>query len=855
MRILIDFQGAQTESRYRGIGRYSHSLVKALIYSRGSHEIILVLNGLYPDTIELIRSEFNGMLPQNNIRVWDAVSPVGEEISDNDWRRKAAECLREAFIASLAPDFVLLTTLFEGLGGNFVGSIGKLGFDTPTAVILYDLIPLANPETYLSDAKTRTWFENKVVQCERASVLLSISESARQEAITHLDVSEERVTNISAATDANFYPVQLSNGRLSEISSKFGLNRPFLLCTGASDERKNHLRLIAAFARIPETTRDKYQLLIVGEIPSSHRERFADYVVQQGLEENEVRIFGRVDDEELLALYNSCWALVMPSWHEGFGLPVLEAMNCEKAVITSNTSSLPEVVGRPDALFDPFDVQSIADKIEQVLTDDTFRVELEKHARIQSKKFTWGAVAKRVLTSMEGFCERQGLEEKRSIQNNEFQTLLVERVSQIPNDSSDSDRLQVAVAIAQNHANTKCRQLFVDVSELAIQDSGTGIQRVTKCILNELLRRPIEGIKVELVYAAPKGGGYLYARSFTKELIDTNLEIVDDEVIEFSPSDVFLGLDLLHPNKALDNQDFYQHLRNHGVLVYFFVYDLLPIQFPQFSNIGVASGHESWLKVITNADGAICISNATSLALKQWMKKSSIVQSRPMSLDFCHLGADLKKQALSYKITEQDKILQSKINENTSFLSVGTLEPRKGYGQVLEAFELLWSKESNVSLVIIGKEGWLVSDLVAKIRQHPKLGSKLFWLDDVNDATLELAYSSCDCLVAASEGEGFGLPLIEAAQSGLPIIARDMPVFKEVAGKYAHYFAGLEPKKLAEEIENWMNLFEEGSHIRSADMPWLTWRESTEHLLDILDMRFVEDNKLESSKLGNSDAK
>src|SRR5215475_14506176 len=104
MRIVIDMQGAQTESRFRGIGRYTMSLSQAIARRRGEHEIILALNGLFPDTIEPIRAAFDGLLPQENIRVWYAPGPVRECQPGNDSRREAAECIREAFLASLAPD-------------------------------------------------------------------------------------------------------------------------------------------------------------------------------------------------------------------------------------------------------------------------------------------------------------------------------------------------------------------------------------------------------------------------------------------------------------------------------------------------------------------------------------------------------------------------------------------------------------------------------------------------------------------------------------------------------------------------------------------------------------------------------
>ena len=117
MRLVIDMQGAQTASRFRSIGRYTLSLAQAIARNRGQHEVFLALSGLLPNTIEPIRAAFDGLLPQENILVWYAPGPVRGCEPGNAWRREAAEHIREAFLASLRPDVVHITSLFEGLCG------------------------------------------------------------------------------------------------------------------------------------------------------------------------------------------------------------------------------------------------------------------------------------------------------------------------------------------------------------------------------------------------------------------------------------------------------------------------------------------------------------------------------------------------------------------------------------------------------------------------------------------------------------------------------------------------------------------------------------------------------------------
>ncbi|MCX7934623.1 MAG: glycosyl transferase family 1, partial [Planctomycetota bacterium] len=146
MRIVIDMQGAQTESRFRGIGRYTLAFAQAVARNRGEHEILLALSGFFPGTIEPIRAAFDGLLPQENIRVWHAPGPVREGEPGNDSRREVAELLREAFLASLQPDVIHLCSLFEGFVDDAVTSIGRFDATTPVTVTLYDLIPLLNPD-------------------------------------------------------------------------------------------------------------------------------------------------------------------------------------------------------------------------------------------------------------------------------------------------------------------------------------------------------------------------------------------------------------------------------------------------------------------------------------------------------------------------------------------------------------------------------------------------------------------------------------------------------------------------------------------------------------------------------------
>lgn len=126
MKIVIDMQGAQTHSKFRGIGRYSLSLSLAIAKNRGDHELYLLLSAQFPDTIESIKDAFEGLIPPENIIVWFAQTPLKQSSSKNEKRQLIAQTLREEVLNSLNPDIVLLTSLFEGFGDDAATSVKKI---------------------------------------------------------------------------------------------------------------------------------------------------------------------------------------------------------------------------------------------------------------------------------------------------------------------------------------------------------------------------------------------------------------------------------------------------------------------------------------------------------------------------------------------------------------------------------------------------------------------------------------------------------------------------------------------------------------------------------------------------------
>ena len=631
MRLVIDMQGAQTTSRFRSIGCYTLSLAQAIARNRGKHEVFLALSGLFPDTIEPIRAAFDGLLPQENILVWYAPGPVRECEPDNAWRREAAERIREAFLASLRPDVVHVTSLFEGYADDAVTSIGVFSPQLKTVVSLY----AAEPQGDL--------------------------------------------------------------GGLAEHSSA---------------QRAFHKR--------------KREYL-----------QHANAVIQVS----------------------------------GANAP------CDETARTNQDC--------------PINSLSVIEVYEQVHSCETAG-NFHGDNSVTSLFLSIAAIRQRGLR--------------------------------------DRDILAVASAIGLNHPEGRQRNLYVDTSDLVQKDLRTGIQRVTRSILGALQSNPPEGYQVFPVYATLTSAGYRHARQFEQQRTGGNGDQdVKGDVIDPQPGDVFLGLDFVAGIVAAQHQ-YLTWMRNHGVRVHFLVYDLLPIKLPHAFPAGVEAWHRKWLQDIAEFDGAVCISRAVQADLDKWLQQVKTKRLRAFNTDWFHLGADIENSTPSKGIPKDAENVLSQLAMRPTFLMVGTLEPRKGHAQALSAFEELWRRGIDANLVVIGRQGWMVDKLIYRLRTHAELHNRLFWLEGISDEYLEKVYLSSTCLITASEGEGFGLPLIEAAQHGLPIIARDIPVFREVAGKHAHYFVGQQASDLAIAIEEWMALNATRQTPLVNEISWLTWKASAEQL-------------------------
>lgn len=283
------------------------------------------------------------------------------------------------------------------------------------------------------------------------------------------------------------------------------------------------------------------------------------------------------------------------------------------------------------------------------------------------------------------------------------------------------------------------------------------------------------------------------------------------------------------------------HKNNGGV--YVVIYDVTPITHSQYHDAElVTTFAKAFFTSLELSDGVIAISNAVANEIKTVMVEKSEELSSTLAVDYFHLGADFSEKVV-HETLHTDNWPHGLWGSSAVFLMVGTIEPRKGYEFVLDAFEHRWREGSTEKLLILGKVGWKTEALINRIINSPYYGVQLFMVNQATDNDLKEAYQRAYACIMASYAEGFGLPIIEALQQGVPVIASDIPVFREIAGNDAEFFSLGDVASFNKAIGTLQENYK-SSKAKLESFKWLTWEESTEQLL-----RKVTEMALHSGKV------
>ena len=668
-----------------------------------------------------------------------------------------------------------------------------------------------------------------------------------------------------------------------------------ILFVGRIAPNKCQEDVILSFATYKNLYNEKSRLFIVGNYNEmgSYYNRLQKYVEELGVAD--VIFTGHIPFKSILSYYHLADAFLCMSEHEGFCVPLLEAMKFDIPIVAYSSTAIPYTLGEAGVVFPEKDPNLVAAILDEVICDKGLRerllvgqrkrleyfkydnvadlarqifTQLINHEKIKTAEITGeGCVsifeqllpklkekaANKKMARIKPFsiipveppktkiveegtrfsfvrmyynqiCSQTGI--KAFIKRKLFGNLLHVLMEQEKLLSEMEKRLaEMEETLASQHTPFLRDKpgLLIDVSYITKNDLGTGIQRVVNNIFGEINKYKKDR---NVIAVCVNRGGLSTSYRFTNRFDDVKER--HNYAVSLEKGDKFLLLDSsweFH-NDFLNVLEAVDKVGAHSFAV---IYDMFPIQYPKlFDSIPFVSFFKNWHNMILKkADAVICISQTTADVVIQYYKNANIKRDRPLNVFYFHMGAEIP----AGNMFARESICRF-VKRKTTFLMVGTLEPRKGHMIALQAFvKLVKDYKQDCQLLIIGHDGWKNDEIRQKLKL-PELKDAVLWIQDASDEELRWAYANSSALIAASKDEGFGLPLVEAAHFGLPIICSDIPIFREVTQGNADYFKAMDADNLARCISEWL---EAKVHPDSGKIRIYTWQEAAQEILDIID--------------------
>ena len=813
MKLWIDGQCLQTPSRLRGIGRYVQEFIRAISEGDYGIDLSISFNAGMTDEALAARDYVQRWIDPANIHVWNGVAEAGEAYGGYSEKRRLSEVAIAHHVACLNPDVALSASPFEGGADAAVPLAPNSVLDASVAALFYDAIPHRFANKYLATPNLKSFYYRRLAFYKYFDLNLCISDFSRREA---RDISgSSACVNISAGISANFLD-QLRDG--AEPDAKVP-SCPFVLYVGALDWRKNVSAVVDAFAKLPDDLRRDVRFVLAGDHPQVLLDVVKSRWNNSGLPSDNLLALGHVSDRDLVHLYRQARLLIQPSLMEGFGLTALEAMMCGTPVIGSSQGALPEIIQDPELMFDAKDPQTIADRMMRILRDPTFAARISDRGLQKAQQFSWKKSAEIAANALIETARRRQNQNKITSR----EALRYRTIAALGNCEVLPDFIAETLARAEP-LQTAPGRFLVDATSTVRIDHGTGIQRVTKQIAGNLALQDSQ--RNAVVYCDSDEG--FFRVNIDGEGRFSSVDRSESGKIHLSGADKILMLD--------SSWEFHDHhlrtllaARLRGADVISCLYDTVPLRFEAMCHPAMPPIFAAWFKsALTYSTGFVCISRTVADELHSILE--GICFPRPMKIGYWRLGADfssMPRPALDGKRPDR----------RPSFLMVGTVEIRKGHRVALEAFERLWRDGINVDLVIVGKEGWGVEHLIRRLRAHPEAGQRLHWHEQASDEQLLAHYAAADALIATSYTEGFGLPLVEARHFGAPIIASDIPVFREIMnGKpFARFFEPGSSASLSSAISMFL-ADPTGKQALEIDetRSWISWADSARELRNLV---------------------
>ncbi len=303
--------------------------------------------------------------------------------------------------------------------------------------------------------------------------------------------------------------------------------------------------------------------------------------------------------------------------------------------------------------------------------------------------------------------------------------------------------------------------------------------------------------------------------------------------VKFRHGDIIVLIDSTWRSHAMLNTLF--KAQNHqAIKLGAMFHDLFPLLLPDTCEEITTRSYLDWFsRIVPKADFFVTNSETTRLSLRQYLEENPQLRPHPYVCGSFRLGAELDFANEGEKTSRYLQPLWD--TPGKAILNIGTIEPRKNHAYILDTFDILRQRDSNVSLIIIGRPGWKNSEILGRIRNHREFGTRLLHFDNASDRVLVEAIERSDCLVCPSIAEGFGLPVVEGLMHGLEVFASEIPSFHEIGTGYCRFFNMNSPFSLADQLEKWFAETRRGKvSSMKKEFSWPDWGESTEEFIQLI---------------------
>lgn len=363
--VLLDVQALQGEDPERGIPRWLADFSRSLRHQ--GHYCVGLTNPLLRDIHSQFKDCFDALIQNRRSSIRRAITG-----------RRVVYVVGSPFepvrpIRSLIPDHILDSQI-------------------PIATLMYDLALYRFPEYYQIRAGDHQTYAARKTAFQRSDHFLCISQSTANDVKQLWDVPPERISVVGSGISDYFRPPD------EPEESTIG---PFVMTVGRGDPRKQTSFLIEMFGGLPSVVFSDFKLVVVCRLDSRIEAAWRHLAMQVGLGEDQLVLTGVVEDSKLRHLYRTCEVFVEPSLFEGFGMPLAEAVACGAVAISSNSSSLPEILQCPESLFDPRDLGEATRLLERALCDSAFRSHLRQCGRRAREIHQWDYVASKAIATLE----------------------------------------------------------------------------------------------------------------------------------------------------------------------------------------------------------------------------------------------------------------------------------------------------------------------------------------------------------------------------------------------------------------------------------------------------------------------